>query len=660
MFWGRSLCGAAGLSDWLSWLGLCTLGVLVTTFVSNAAGSLNVPGGRSFGFTSKFFQRLLIAATFLVSAWYVARDLKRGWVGHDEGYLAQTAERVLYGELPHRDFDEGYTGGLTYLNAVAFRLFGTNLASLRYILFLFVLAWIPAFYYVASRFVSAPIACAVTLLGVAWSVPNYSAAMPSWYNLFLATFGLAALMRYIKANKYSWLFVAGLCGGCSFLFKLSGLYFVAGVLFFLVFRERARAEQKTAGRVETGLYRAFLVICIVAYEVLIFGLLRKSGNVVTFLYFGVPDLAIGGAILWLEFYLPRVPAKRFSYLFRESAVFGVAVAIPIASFLLSCALNGGLHEFLRGIFVRSANMLTYASYNQPFEKLAAGIVINLAFIAAAFLTKPKFANAFGVVLTLGIPIALLLARRSMYVDIKEWITFWSLLPLLLVIGSALLTFGPLKDIGAIRQQQVFLVLSVTAACNLIQYPYTEPIYFCYVAPMVALSAAAIVSNVRSAPKWPLIGALCFGLSYVVLVSTPSFIHKMGYGYSPDENIAKLGLPRGGGLHIYPEDARTAEDLYAVVKQHARGEYIYATPDCPEVYFLNGYRNPTRTLFDFQDDRPDRTERILSVIHAHDVNLVVLNNDPLFSEKASPELRAALEREFPNRADVDNFEIRWKS
>jgi hypothetical protein len=243
-FWGRSLSGAAGLSDGSRGLGCVHLGVLVTTFASNAAGSLNVPSGRTFGVTFKFFQRLLIAATFLVSACYVASDLKRGWVGHDEGYLAQTAERVLYGELPHRDFDEGYTGGLTYLNAAAFRLFGTNLASLRYVLFLFVLAWIPTFYYVASQFVSVPIACAVTLLGVTWSVPNYSAAMPSWYNLFFATFGLAALLRYIKIDKHFWLFSAGLCGGISFLFKLSGLYFVAGVLFFLVFRERARAEQK--------------------------------------------------------------------------------------------------------------------------------------------------------------------------------------------------------------------------------------------------------------------------------------------------------------------------------------------------------------------------------------------------------------------------------
>jgi hypothetical protein len=618
-----------------------------------------VSGGRALEVTSKLLRRLLIATMFLLSALYVAKELKRGWVASDEGYLAQTAERVLYGELPHRDFDEGYTGGLTYLNAVAFRLFGTNLASLRYLLFLFVLAWIPAFYYVASQFAASPVAGALTLLGVAWSVPNYSAAMPSWYNLFFATFGLAALLRYIKTEKRLWLFTAGLCGGVSFLFKLSGLYFVAGVLFFLVFRERVTTEAEATISIETRVYRAFLVACVVAYEALVFGLLRKAGNLATFLYFGVPDLAIGGTILWLEFYLPRVQGKRFFRLFREGAVFGAGVALPIGGFLLSCVLAGSLHEFLRAIFVLSANQLTHSNFNQPVGKLTVAILINLAFIAAMFLTKPKTANAFGIVFTLGIPVALFLARRFKYVDRAEYAAIFTLLPVLVVIAAWLLVRGSLKNIGALGQQQVFLVVSVAAACSLIQYPYTIPVYFCYVAPLVVLAVVAIVSNLQAAPRWALFGALCFAFFYVVLDFTPGFIQPMGEWYSPDRNTATLSLPRGGGLRVYPGDARTAEDLYAVIKQHARGEYIYATPDCPQVYFLNGFRNPTRTSFDHRDDRPRRTERILSAIHAHDINLVVLNDAPLFSEKASAELRSALEQEFPNHATIDSFEVRWK-
>ena len=141
----------------------------------------------------------LLVIVWVLSVVYVAVNLKHGWIPHDEGAFSQSAERVLNGELPHRDFDETYTGGLTFANALAFRVFGVNLASLRFVLFAFFVAWIPAVYYVASRFAGAYVSAGVTLLAVAWSVPNYSAAVPSWYCLFFAVFGAAALLSERRA-----------------------------------------------------------------------------------------------------------------------------------------------------------------------------------------------------------------------------------------------------------------------------------------------------------------------------------------------------------------------------------------------------------------------------------------------------------------------------
>jgi hypothetical protein len=100
-------------------------------------------------------------------------------------------------------------------------------------------------------------------------------------------------------------------------------------------------------------------------------------------------------------------------------------------------------------------------------------------------------------------------------------------------------------------------------------------------------------------------------------------------------------------------------LVATIQAHTHNEYIYATPDCPEVYFFGGFRNPTPVLFDFNDDPVDRTKRILTAIEEHDINLVVLDQKPQFSQPVSPDLRAALERMFPNRATIDIFEVRWK-
>ena len=145
--------------------------------------------------------RVVFAAVWLLALAYVALHIDREWVPHDAGVLGQSAERVLNGQLPHRDFIEAYTGGLSFLNALAFALFGVRLIVLRWVLLGFVALWIPALFYVASRFARPLAAGAVVLLAVAWSVPNYPAPLPSWYNLFFATFGAAALLRSLEVER---------------------------------------------------------------------------------------------------------------------------------------------------------------------------------------------------------------------------------------------------------------------------------------------------------------------------------------------------------------------------------------------------------------------------------------------------------------------------
>src|SRR5258708_818239 len=154
---------------------------------------------------------MVLGLVWAIAGVYVGFHISSGWVPADDGILGQSALRVMQGQLPHRDFAEIYTGGLSLIHALAFRAFGVSLMSLRICAFLFFLAWIPAVYCVALRFTSAITAGLITLLAVAWSYPNYPAAMPSWYNLFFATFGAAALRRYLDVRNARSLFFPGLC-----------------------------------------------------------------------------------------------------------------------------------------------------------------------------------------------------------------------------------------------------------------------------------------------------------------------------------------------------------------------------------------------------------------------------------------------------------------
>jgi hypothetical protein len=596
----------------------------------------------------------------------MARELKRGWVPSDEGTLAECADRVLRGELPHRDYHEGYTGGLSYLNAAAFRLFGTNLASMRYMLFLFFLAWVPAVYYAASRFVSALLPGAITLLAVAWGPPNYAAAMPSWYNLFFATFGLAALLRYIEVQTERWLLLAGVCGGISLLFKLPGLFFIAGALLFLVFREQLAPSAKATDGRERLAYPGFVVTAVVFYEAMVFLLLRKLANSATYLYFWVPELAIGAALIWHEVYASRNRSQRFHFLLREVLLFATGVAIPIAAFLVPYLLTGNVGLLVRDIFAVSGQLIGRAGMKPPVGWFLEGITVVVLLIAVVLLTRSKTPPKlweqalFGVPMALLIPFALFLAYRTRFFYQLLWSTIWVLAPVVVVVGVGLMIrWSRLKQLESIPRQRLFLTLSVTAACSLIQFPFSNTIYFCYIAPLVLLSITAVISLMDHPPRLAVAGMMCFCFLYVVLELTPGFVYHLGVQYTPDVQKVRLSIPRAGGLRVTAASAREYEELDSLIRQHARGEYILAKPDSPEVYFLSGFHDPNSIFFDFYEEPSGRTQRALAAIASHNINLVVLNHRPPFAGPIADDLKTALEREFPNRADAGDFEVRWK-
>ena len=190
--------------------------------------------------------RRVLAALLCLSAIYLWQFAYDGWIPHDDGMLAQIAERVMAGEMPHRDFDDPDTGLLGYLHGLGFLTFGISLRSIRLVLFLFTLAWLPAMYVLARHFVAPLGAGLVTALAMTWTLPNYFAAVPSYYNLFLATFGMVALARHVDTDRRYWLGIAGAWGGLAFLIKSAGgFYFAAAALLFLVCRERETVSHGT-------------------------------------------------------------------------------------------------------------------------------------------------------------------------------------------------------------------------------------------------------------------------------------------------------------------------------------------------------------------------------------------------------------------------------
>jgi hypothetical protein len=98
---------------------------------------------------------------------------------------------------------------------------------------------------------------------------------------------------------------------------------------------------------------------------------------------------------------------------------------------------------------------------------------------------------------------------------------------------------------------------------------------------------------------------------------------------------------------------------ALLKAHARGGYTFASPDCPEFYFLSGLRNPTRSLFEFFDEPKGRSDRALKALDTHGVTVIVLNRWPAFSPTLTERLLDGIYQRYPYSQDVNRFHVRWR-
>ena len=537
---------------------------------------------------------------WILSAAYVFGFIDRGWIPHDEGSLGQMAERVLNGELPHKDFDEIYTGGLSFLYAAAFKTFGVSLISIRIVFYCFFLIFVPALYWIALRFASPLVAAAITLLGVAWSVPNYFAGMPSWYNLFFAVLGSAAIIRHIETQQARWLFIAGLCGGLSILAKVSGIFYVAAAFLFLLYREQILSSSRGGSEAQSSLFFIIkTVACCAFLAALTWVLWPHLGPAEAFQYL-VPGACLCAFLLWKEHV-----GGQGTLACRIRALAGLVVpllsgmSIPLGVFLVPYALTGSVGDLYAGVFVLSQKRLRYETLALPplitlITVLPYGLLLLLNVSRSE---KPLVDRIFAAAVAVGLVAVLISSGVGMNAYQFSWQSARALSIVAVLAGCLLI----LRDstAGASKKQQVLVLLMlVTSLDSFIQFPFPAPIYYCYVAPLVAVTLLGIVSLEPNAPSALHLSALGFYFLFAVAWMNTSYLNVgLGYSYSPYRADSRLETSRSG-IRLTADESHTYSQVISLVRQHATSGYIYASPDCPEVYFLAGLQNPTRKIFEF--------------------------------------------------------------
>ena len=593
---------------------------------------------------------LVLCLVMIIAGTYVGVRVGQSWIAVDDGTLAQSAVRVLQGQLPHSDFVEVYTGGLSFIHAAAFRVFGVNLLSLRICVFLFFLAWVPAVYSIALRFTPPLTAGMVALLAIAWSFPNYEAAMPSWYNLFFATFGAAALLHYLEARTRRWLFVAGLCGGISILIKVIGFYYIAGVLLFLAFLEQSDNEQPGTEKKSWG-YRVFTAGALLAFLSTLIYMLHRRLAAGEFYHFLLPSLAVVGMILLGERKAGAGTGERFAALLRLLIPFIGGAVIPIVIFLIPYALAGSVGGFFSGVTSSAiAHAIDLAVARPVSPEHIVALLPLVAFLAAGMYWKQFQGRVVGAAVALLAVVVVVRATRSAVVYSGVWTSVAMLTPVVVAAGVAsILALRSRDGVSKLQRERLVLLVALAATCTLVQYPFPVPIYLCYALPLTVLALVAIVTTVRKQRGTYVLASLVgLYLTFAVVSMIPRHIAEYSHAFGRRD---VLRVPRGG-LQI--EDEPFFEALTIFLQQHAPNGLMYAGNDCPELYFLTGLKNVTR------DDYGAPPEEALRALQSNDIKVVVIFESPYFpSAQTSPEVRAEVVKRFPHTTSFEIFQVFWR-
>jgi len=604
---------------------------------------------------------LLLSAVCVLSLVLLASRIHEGFIPWDDPLLAHAAERVLQGQLPNVDFHDPYTGGLTYLGGLAFRLFGTNLLAPRIMLLIFFAAWVPAVWYIASRFANAFAASCVTMLAVVWSVPLYPSPIASWYNLYFATFGAVALLRYIDVGSKRWIFVSGLSAGLSILCKISGLYFAAAALLFLIFEEQSdRPHRDGESRVRITPYLLALALTLLAFTAVVFLLVSRHGSAAEYYNFALPAAVISILLVTRECRLRWVPLRfRLRRLGLSVAPFVGGLLVPIAVFLVPYLRSGGVAKWATDVFVLSFTRVQ-ANFYPAINPVGALLGLPLF---GLFWVNHRVRNLSGrrtlasALYILSGAIILFALRHPGFAR-WIWVSVATSIPLLVIVSAQAASRSPSSGPRK-RTSEIALLAMVTAICSLIQFPFSGPMYFCYVAPLVILTATALISR-ESEHLRPSFAApvLLFLFLFAILILMPSQIYDRGMSLHPMA-LKRFSMPRAGGILGESDTVDTYERLSTEVSRHAGPGPIYAGPDSAGLYFLTGHQNPTPILGEFLSGKDTQASRVISALDRSHARLAIINHEPgNNSGPLSPDLLDALRSRFPESEMIDKFEVRW--
>jgi hypothetical protein len=593
-------------------------------------------------------EKLLAYVVLIGSVAYMIPFVSRGWIPHDEGMIGQSAERALLGQLPHVEFRDAYTGGLTWFYAAIFGAIGINLLYIRWALFAAAVMALIILYVILRRTLDPLAAAGAVAVAIGWSFPNYFAALPSWWVLVCALVCLWALARYYETRSLGYVAMAGLTVGVAVAIKQTGLYLVPPLLMSVWIGSDRTGMTNARFLPGDRALRVTLGILLLGAATLLLANRLWPGEV-TYLLIPIAASSVAFSMRYDEQGIPDAPG-----VWLTLCLAGVSVALPVALLLIPYLATGHLREFFEGAFILPQRRLSFASIPMPsawYVACGAVLVLCMALVPSSLRT-----GEIRVLQVVRWAAALVLVGLGLsYPAFYQFL--WHSLRAILALSPLVALWTLASDPAAefVRRRLLFATSSMLAWAALVQFPFSAPIYFCYVAPLGVIAiACAAGRDPRGVRRFaPLAG---MALAFAILSMNRGYLGALGVRHAPVTLDAPLDQVRAR-LTADPGEAAVYKRTIFLVKNNLAGGGLMAGPDSPEIYFLTGQFSPTGAMFDFLDpgaSSPAGTEALWL-----GASVVVINTEPDFSERIPDSLRSKIRQSFPQGEHVGPFEVRWR-
>jgi len=484
---------------------------------------------------------LAVALSCTVSALLLWRFHDYYWYPPDEGNYAHVAQRLLQGEVLHRDIQDVHAGYIDFINAGAFALFGERMVVLRYpvVLLNIIQAGLVVWTLRAKGLLLGAMAGIASVCLGFFLFPNPSA---NWYCLFLFLCVMALLSRDGPLALGRVFAVGAICGIVLMLRQLSGAILGAALLVVINAWPPAPAGSRPRQVPWLSLSRLLILIALLGIS----AYMLMATDAMGVLLFGLGPVAL----CVLAILGPSLPAQAS---WPRNGVLLLGILVGLAPMLVYVSVTDTWQAFLNDAVRSAVGMQQDTLFGQ--RSYASFLVIGASALATGRPSTVAAGLFWLFAMSLGLQQLLAIARR-----IRE--------------GHTPPVPGPVAVVGCF------------AALLVLHLP--SPLYVGAGLPLVLLG---LIELQASRPRAWAVGLLL--MSAAVVGWHASYRRSIGNLWGREGPSLAVSVQRPIGLRISgSSDSMYLELVRRVQTATLPTESILSLSSHAEIYFLANRTNPT--------------------------------------------------------------------